>query len=121
MRTATIHRSSEPRTARSARTTPGSSDSTTTGARPVTSARIGRVGARRGLVGGDDQPAGVRHAAGAVAGEPPVGGGEHGGDPLPAGSRAVRHARAVCSAVSGSPSRAVISSPALVRQLDIPE
>ena len=39
----------------------------------------------------------------------------------PPGSSAVRHARAVCSAVSGSPSRAVISSPALVRQLDVPE
>ena len=38
----------------------------------------------------------------------------------PPGSSAVRQARAVCSAVSGSPSRAVISSPALVRQLDVP-
>ncbi len=39
----------------------------------------------------------------------------------PLGSRAVFHAREVCSAVSGSPSRAVISSPALVRQLAWPE
>ena len=34
----------------------------------------------------------------------------------PFGSRAVRHACAVMSLVSGSPSRALISSPALVRQ-----
>ena len=39
----------------------------------------------------------------------------------PPGSRAVRQARAVCSAVIGSPSRAVNSSPALVRQLASPE
>ncbi len=39
----------------------------------------------------------------------------------PVGSSAVRHARAFCSWVSGSPSRAVNSSPALVRQLASPE
>jgi hypothetical protein len=39
----------------------------------------------------------------------------------PAGFNAVRHARAVCSAVSGSPSRAACSSPALSRQRASPE
>jgi hypothetical protein len=39
----------------------------------------------------------------------------------PAGLSAVRQARAVCSALSGSPSRAECSSPALSRQRDSPE
>ncbi|CAG6991629.1 hypothetical protein PICSAR143_02811 [Mycobacterium avium subsp. paratuberculosis] len=39
----------------------------------------------------------------------------------PAGSSAVRQARAVCSADSGSPSRAACSSPALSRQRASPE
>ena len=39
----------------------------------------------------------------------------------PTGSSAVRQARAVCSAVSGSPSRAACSSPALSRQRASPE
>ena len=39
----------------------------------------------------------------------------------PAGSRAVRRAWAVRSLVSGSPSRAAISSPARVRQVISPE
>ena len=39
----------------------------------------------------------------------------------PLGSSAVRQARAVCSALSGSPNRAACSSPALVRQRASPE
>ena len=39
----------------------------------------------------------------------------------PAGFSAVRHARAVCSALSGSPRRAACSSPALSRQRASPE
>ena len=39
----------------------------------------------------------------------------------PFGSSTVRQARAVCSAFSGSPSRAACSSPALVRQRASPE
>ncbi len=39
----------------------------------------------------------------------------------PFGSRVVRHARAVCSALNGSPRRAACSSPALSRQRASPE
>ena len=39
----------------------------------------------------------------------------------PSGSSAVRQARAVCSALSGSPRRAANSSPALLRQRASPE
>ena len=47
-------------------------------------AQDGGIRPRLGLVGGDDEPAGVGDVA-AHLGEPAVGGGEHGGDPLPLG------------------------------------
>ena len=121
MRTATIHRSSDPPKRAIRSDDPASSDSTTTGGSPVTSRRISAYA--RAAVWSDAMtsppasampplrcPVSRRSAAARTAGihSPPA-------------SRAVRQARAVCSAVSGSPSRAVNSSPALVRQLDVPE
>ena len=80
------------------------------------------VGAGSGLVGGDDEAAGVGHAAECGGRSSRLSAAAStAGIHSPPGSSAVRQARAVCSAVSGSPRRAVISSPALVRQLDTPE
>ena len=99
---------------------PGSSESTTVGVSPVIVRQQVGVGAGGGLVGGDDHAAGIGHVL-AQAAQPGVGRGDHGGHPLACRVQRGRHARAVCSAVSGSPRRAACSSPALSRQRASPE
>ena len=100
---------------------PGSSDSTTAGGVPVTSARIAAYA--RAVVWSDaitrPPASGMPPARWAVSRRSAA--ASTAGIHSPPGSSAVRQARAVCSAVIGSPSRAVNSSPALVRQLDWPE
>ena len=120
MRTATSQRSSEPSNAASRRDAVGSSDRTTTGGCPVIVSSV--VAYSRAVFWS------VAMTIPAASGIPPArfcvnrrsAACSTAGTQSPAGSSAVRQAAAVASRVSGSPSVAVISSPARVRQVALP-
>ena len=85
MRTATSHRSFVAENAAMRPEALGSSESTTTGSSPAICGERLRVGLGRGVVGGDDQPAGVGHPAGAQLRQAGVGGLQDRGHPVALG------------------------------------
>ena len=119
MRTATIQRSLLALKSSIRFEAPVSSERTTVALRPGDLADQLGVGARRVLVGGDDEAARVRDGLPDL-GQPLVGGLEHARHPLAARVEGGAPGLQIASLVIGSPSRAAISSPAFVRQRMLP-